>query len=97
MLIAFDDQPLELCAKILELETSDNCVCSGVFFLHRCSTGGFTGSSGERALYGTVGFYLLGSNVLLTGGDPTVFTDEIRKTRTLHGQLRHNCVVVVAI
>ncbi len=37
-------------------------------FLWRGWTGGFTQSAGERVLYATTGFYLLGSNILLSLG-----------------------------
>ena len=40
----------------------------GAVCLHRCLHGGFSESRLERGLYGTVGWFLIGSNVLLAGG-----------------------------
>ena len=45
-------------------------------FLWRAWTGGFTESHGERVLYGTVGFFLVGSNLKLTLG--LVFSEASR-------------------
>jgi hypothetical protein len=37
-------------------------------FLWRCATGGFTSSGVERVLYGTLGWYLVGRNLVLFVG-----------------------------
>jgi hypothetical protein len=49
----------------------------GGVFLYRTITGGFSSSRAERALYSVMGWFLVGANVLLTGG--LVFSEAARR------------------
>ena len=51
------------------------------FFLHRALAGGWWGARGERLAHAALGCYLLGSNILLTGG---LVLDEAARAR-YHG------------
>jgi hypothetical protein len=53
----------------------------------------------ESAAYDCLGFGLLGNDdafePMFTGTDPTVFTNEVRCTGSLHEQLGHDRIVVI--
>jgi hypothetical protein len=55
----------------------------GTIFLYRALSGGFTESPGERIAYATMGWYLLGRNVVLDGG--LLFSESARSAYAGNG------------